>query len=132
MLRAMKNYDSPVTAIFCDFFAKHGEGYIDDVVSMLTRKSMPGAKHAILTQILPYWSKESVEKCQGSLIVFIQGPQEDMFFNNDIHSVHILLSHGLGDPKWALGWLNFKMKQTNSRSQLGEFLKNKFNVDASS
>jgi hypothetical protein len=131
MLRVMKNFESPVTAVFCEFFAKHGEAYVDDVVSMLRRKSMPEAKHAILTQILPFWSKESVEKCHGSLIVFVQGPQEDMFFNNDIHSLQILLSHQLGDPNWALGWLNFKIEQTNKRSQLGELLKNKFNADAS-
>ena len=40
MLRLLKSIDSPVCAIFADFFAREGECFVDHVASQLSRSTM--------------------------------------------------------------------------------------------
>jgi len=115
MLRHLKHHKSPVSAEFCAFFAVHGERYIEHVVAVLSRATMPEVKHAILASVLPSWPRDGVAKCAGVLTMLATNADAH---NNDLLSIHLLARHQLADAKWLRQWIEFKLARLSERTQL--------------
>ncbi len=115
MLRHLKHHDSPVSAEFRDFFAAHGERYVEDILTALSRATMPEVKHAILTAVLPSWSRDSIAKCAGVLSMLATNPDA---WNNDLLSIQLLARHRLADAEWLRQWIDFKIDRLDERAQL--------------
>ncbi len=117
MLRHLKHHDSPVSAEFCAFFAAHGERYIERVVAVLSRATLPEVKHAILANVLPSWSRDGVAQCTGVLSMLATNPDA---FNNDLLSIQLLAQHHLADAKWLRQWVDFKLGRLSERAKLAK------------
>lgn len=117
MLRHLKHHDSPVSAQFRAFFAEHGERYVEHVLVVLSRATLPEVKHAILATVLPAWSRDSVARFSGVLSMLATNPDA---WNNDLLSIRLLARHHLADAKWLRQWVNFKLERLHERAQLAQ------------
>ena len=106
MLRHLKHHNSPVSATFCEFFAKHGERYVANVVSFLGRNTLPEVRLLLLGRVLPSWSREAVSECAGALSMIVTDPHS---LNSDLLAMRLLARHRLADPKWLREWSQFKV-----------------------
>jgi hypothetical protein len=119
MLRYLKHHDSPVSAEFRAFFAKHGERYVEEVAMALSRATMPEIKHALLSTILPAWSRASIAQFTGVLSMLATHPDA---WNNDLLSIELLARHRLADANWLRQWVHFKLERLSERAQLAQRL----------
>jgi len=115
MLRHLKHHDSPVSAEFRTFFARHGERYSEQVLAVLSRDTLPEVKHAILASVLPSWSRDSVAKFAGALSMLATNPDP---WNSDLLSIRLLARHRLAEAKWLRQWVDFKLERLEERAQL--------------
>jgi hypothetical protein len=115
MLRHLKHHESPVSAEFCAFFAAHGERYVERIVAVLSRATMPEVKHAILARILRSWSRDAVAQCTGVLSMLATNADA---FNNDLLSIQLLAQHQLADTSWLRQCIEFKLARSSERVQL--------------
>jgi len=117
MLRHLKHHDSPVSAEFCAFFAAHGECFIEHVAAVLSRATMPEVKHALLANVLPSWSRESVAQLTTVLSLLATNPDA---WDSDLRSIQLLARHHLADAKWLRQWVDFKLERLSERAQLAK------------
>ena len=115
MLRHLKHHQSPVSVTFCEFFAKHGERYVQSVVSMLERTTLPEVKRILLARVLPSWSRDAVAECAGVLSMIVTDPHS---LDSDLLAMRLLARHRLADPKWLRQWAEFKIARLEDRSRL--------------
>ena len=115
MLRQLKNLDSPVTGIFADFFAQHGESYAQEVQSFLYRSTMPEVKWVIVSRILPSWSADAVRQLHGSLGLLMSTTD---FWGTDLWCIRLLAKHSLVERHSLEEWLRFKRKRLHALSQV--------------
>ena len=108
MLRHLKDCKSPVAEVYCDFFASHGERFADEVARALGKSKVPDLKNAIVSRVLPAWSRESVSLCTGALLILVSHTDT---FDTDLLCIHLLAKHKLADVKWLREWLEFKQKR---------------------
>jgi len=108
MLRHLKDYKSTVAEVYCDFFANHGERFADEVARALGKSTMPDLKNAIVSRVLPAWSRESVSICASALRMLVSHTDA---FDTDLLCIHLLAKHQLADLKWLREWLEFKQKR---------------------
>ena len=113
MLRHLKHVDSPVSEVFCQFFATHGERYVLHVLSFLARSTMPEVKEVLLSRVLPAWSKEAVSECAGALKMITT---DSSFVHNDLLAMRLLARHELAEAAWLRQWLEFKRARLSDRS----------------
>ena len=108
MLRHLKDYKSTVAEVYCDFFANHGERFAGEVARALGKSTMPDLKNAIVSRVLPAWSRESVNICAGALQMLVSHTDA---FDTDLLCIRLLAKHQLADLKWLREWLEFKQKR---------------------
>jgi len=117
MLRHLKDYKSPVSEVYCDFFANHGERFADEVARALGKSTMPDLKNAIVSRVLPAWSRDSVSICTGALQMLVSHTDA---FDTDLLCIHLLAKHQLADLKWLREWLEFKQKRLERLSLVAQ------------
>ena len=105
MLRRLKDHQSPVADIYCEFFAANGERFVAVVEGFLARSSMPDLKNVIVTRILVHWSRDALAELSATLQVLVT--RSDLF-NTDLVLIRLLHTHKLADDKWLKQWLTFK------------------------
>lgn len=105
MVRRLKDHKSPVAGIYCEFFASHGERFVNVFGDFLGRATMPDLKNVIVTRILVHWSRDGVAPLAGALSMLVTGAD---FHDTDLVSIELLHKHDLADPKWLAQWLEFK------------------------
>mgnify|MGYP001311036072 CR=1 FL=1 len=81
MLRRLKDHESPVVDIYCEFFARNGERFVGVVGDFLARSSMPDLKNVIVTRILVHWSRDALHELSGTLQMLVTHTD---FFNTDL------------------------------------------------
>lgn len=131
MLLFLRVHDSPVSDVFCSFFARTGEIPLPDVKSnteplvleinnMLARyETKEGLRSRILVDILPFWAVENL--VHTSHLLSMIATWSDCL-NSDLHAVRLLIHHGFTDKQWIAGWLEFKKNRLNERAALIEEL----------
>jgi hypothetical protein len=105
MLRRLKDYNSPVVDIYCEFFALHGDRFVNAVGSVLARTSMPDLKNIIVTRILVRWPRDALAELSGTMQMLVTHTD---LFNTDLVLIKLLHLHNLADSKWLVDWLEFK------------------------
>ncbi len=105
MVRRLKDHNSPVVDIYCNFFANHGEQYIDVIHAFLASTSSPELKNIIVTRILIHWPRESIAILYPTLGMLMS--QTD-FHNTDLVIIELLHRHKIEDMKILIEWLKFK------------------------
>jgi hypothetical protein len=108
MLRHLKDYNSPVVDVYCEFFAKHGEQFVSAIRDALTRSTMPEIKNVIVTRILLHWSRDALAELTSTLQMLVTHTD---FFNTDLVLIDLLNRHRLAEPKWLMDWLSFKRER---------------------
>jgi len=115
MLRNLKHYQSPVAVTYCAFFATQGERFADQIIEMLNRSTMPEVKWALLSNVMPSWSAQSIAKCAGVLSSLATGSDA---LNNDLLALRLLARHRTLESKWLREWIEFKLSRLGERTHL--------------
>ncbi len=106
MLRQLKDETSPVAQVYAQFFATHGEVFLQEVAQILLRPGMEYQKYMIVGQVLPHWTRESISVCEIPLVQLLSDSSGT--FDTDLRSIQLLGKHKLAGRRWLLGWLDFK------------------------
>jgi tRNA A37 N6-isopentenylltransferase MiaA len=115
MLRNLKHYKSPVSAIYASFFAIHGERFIHHIKEVLSHGTLPEVKWALLSQAMPSWSAEGIAKCAGQLSMLATGGD---VLDTDLLAMRLLARHQVVEAKWLREWMEFKFARLAERTQL--------------
>lgn len=132
MLLFLRVHDSPVSDVFCNFFARTGEFPLPDVKSnseplvleinniLARHETQEGLRRTILVDILPFWTVENLVHTSHLLSMIATWPD---CLNSDLHAARLLIRHRFADRQWIAGWLEFKKNRLDERAALIEELK---------
>ncbi|OGV49556.1 MAG: hypothetical protein A2017_16360 [Lentisphaerae bacterium GWF2_44_16] len=136
MLYCLRVSKSPVADIFCNFFAILGSSdkskltipvqqgrrrladcsVVDAIASALScHNTQESIRNRIVTDILPYWTKENIVPLTSNLSMIATWPD---CLNSDLLSLKLLLRHNLVDMNWIRQWLQFKIDHLKKRGEL--------------
>lgn len=125
MVRRLKDHNSPVADIYCEFFASHGEPFANVFGDFLRRSTMDDLKNVIVTRIMIHWSRDGVAALADILSMLLTGSD---FYDTDLVAIRLLHEHSLADAKWLAQWVAFKRNRLalllNQANQIASQLPN--------
>jgi len=125
MVRRLKDHDSPVADVYCEFFAAHGERFAHVFGDFLGRSSMPDLKNVIVKRVLTCWSRDGVEPLKGVLTMLLTGSD---FYDTDLFAIRLLKTHNLADSDWLAGWLAFKRRRLSQLTAIADQIASEFST----
>jgi hypothetical protein len=114
MVRWMRVADSPVADAFAAFFGRLGEPAVSVIAEGLSQENC-WLRHRVFCQVLSAWPSELIGQLTNVVTMIATQPDA---YDNDIRSISVLTKHGLADPEWLGGWVEFKKERLAVRNEL--------------
>jgi hypothetical protein len=101
----------PVAKPACEFLVSIGPRLAPEVLKVLGSRD-DALKAVVLRQIVNDWPADDVDSLSSQLFLIATDGQS---WGADLLALGLLARHGLGDPEWIAGWLEFKRKHHDKR-----------------
>jgi Domain of unknown function (DUF5071) len=120
ILKWIRQESWPVAKPICEFLVSMGPRLSPEVRSVL-RSRDDCWKATILKKIVKDWPREEIVLLSPELFMMATDGQSR---GADLLALRLLAQHGIGDPQWIAGWLEFKQDHHRARlSEIEEILK---------
>ena len=101
----------PVAKPACEFLVSIGPRLAPEVLEVLGSRD-DVSKAVVLRQIVSAWPGEDVRGLSSRLFLIATDGQS---WGADLLALRLLAQHGIGDPEWISGWLEFKREHHEKR-----------------
>ena len=101
----------PVAKPIADFLVTIGPALAPDVSRVLALRDDVW-KAAVLKKIVRDWPTDAIQALSPQLFMIATHGQS---WGADLLALRLLAWHGIGDPAWIAGWLEFKRDHHNDR-----------------
>jgi hypothetical protein len=101
----------PVAKPIADFLVTIGPALAPEVGIVLASRDDLW-KAAVLRNIVADWPTEAVRQLSPQLFMISTDGQS---WGADLLALRLLARHGIGDPQWITGWLEFKRDHHHAR-----------------
>lgn len=120
LLKWIRDESWPVAKPACEFLVTLGPRLAPQVREVL-RSRDDWWKAVVLRQIVSEWPSDDVRGLSDQLFLIATDGQS---WGADLLALRLLAQHGIGDPKWITGWLEFKRDYPEKRlSEIAEILR---------
>jgi len=103
-----------------EFLATIGPRLAPQVREVLGSRDDPW-KAIVLRQIVSEWPSDDVRGLSDQLFLIATHGQS---WGADLLALRLLAQHGIGDPEWIAGWLEFKQEHHEKRlSEIAEIVR---------
>jgi hypothetical protein len=110
----------PVAKPVCEFLVTIGPRLAPQVREVLGSRDDLW-KAVVLRHIVSEWPSDDVRGLSAQLLLIATNGQS---WGADLLALRLLGQHGLGDPEWITGWLEFKREHHEKRlSEIAEILR---------
>jgi hypothetical protein len=110
----------PVAKPACGFLVTIGPRLAPQVREVLGSRD-DSLKAAVLRRIVNEWPSDDVRGLSDQLFLIATDGQS---WGADLLALRLLARHGIGDPEWITGWLEFKREHHEKRlSEIAEILR---------
>jgi hypothetical protein len=110
----------PVAKPACEFLVAIGPRLAPQVRKVLGSRD-DSLKAVVLRQIVSEWPTDDVRGLSAELFLIATHGQS---WGADLLALRLLAQHGIGDPEWITGWLEFKREHHEKRlSGIAEILR---------
>lgn len=110
----------PVAKPACEFLVTIGPRLAPQVHEVLGSRD-DSWKAVVLRQIVSGWPSDDVRGLSPRLFLIATHGQS---WGADLLALRLLAQHGIGDPEWITGWLEFKREHHEKRlAEIGEILR---------
>lgn len=110
----------PVAKPVCEFLVTIGPRLAPQVREVLGSRDDLW-KAVVLRHIVSEWPSDDVRGLSAQLLLIATNGQS---WGADLLALRLLAQHGLGDPEWITGWLEFKREHHEKRlSEIAEILR---------
>ena len=101
----------PVAKPACEFLVSIGPRLAPEVLEVLGSRD-DALKAVVLGQIVSDWPADDINSLSPQLFLIATDGQS---WGADLLALRLLARHGIGDPEWIAGWLEFKRKHHDKR-----------------
>jgi hypothetical protein len=101
----------PVARPAREFLVSIGPRLAPEVLEVLGSRD-DFLKAVVLRQIVSGWSSDEVSNLSSRLLTIATDGQS---WGADLLALRLLAQHGIGDPEWITGWLEFKREHHEKR-----------------
>ena len=101
----------PVAKPACEFLVSIGPRLAPQVLKVLGSRD-DRLKAVVLRRIVSEWSSDDVGGLSSRLFLIATDGQS---WGADLLALRLLAQHGIGDPEWITGWLEFKREHHEKR-----------------
>jgi hypothetical protein len=120
LLKWIRDDSWPVAKPACEFLVSIGSRLVPEVLEVLGSRD-DVLKAVVLRQIVSGWSSDDVSSLSSRLFLIATDGQS---WGADLLALRLLAQHGIGDPEWITGWLEFKREHHEKRlSEIAEILR---------
>ena len=120
LLKWIRDESWPVAKPACEFLVRIGPQLAPQVRKVLGSRDDPW-KAVVLRQIVSGWASDDVRGLSDQLFLIATDGQS---WGADLLALRLLAQHGIGDPEWITGWLEFKREHHVKRlSDIAEILR---------
>ena len=110
----------PVAKPVCEFLVTIGPRLAPQVQEVLGSRD-DSLKAVVLRQIVSEWPSDDVRGLSAQLFLIATDGQSG---GADLLALRLLAQHGIGDPEWIAGWLEFKQEHHEKRlSEIAEIVR---------
>jgi hypothetical protein len=110
----------PVAKPICEFLVTIGPRLAPEVREVLGLRDDLW-KAVVLRRIVSGWPSDDVRGLSAELLLIATDGQS---WGADLLALRLLAQHGIGDPDWITGWLEFKREHHEERlSEIAEILR---------
>lgn len=106
---------SPVGNAFARLVAEIGAPSAKEVSQALTWSRSESLKHALVTKVLPSWSRDALILVAPALQGVVTNTRS---LNTDVLAIRLLARHDLADREWLGGWLRWINERVAARGNL--------------
>jgi Domain of unknown function (DUF5071) len=120
LLKWIRDESWPVAKPACEFLVTIGPQLAPQVREVLGSRD-DSWKAVVLRQIVSEWASDDVRGLSDQLFLIATHGQS---WGADLLALRLLAQHGIGDPEWITGWLEFKREHHVKRlSEIAEILR---------
>ena len=120
LLKWIRDESWPVAKPAREFLATIGPRLAPQVREVLGSRDDPW-KAIVLRQIVSEWPSDDVRGLSDQLFLIATHGQS---WGADLLALRLLAQHGIGDPEWIAGWLEFKQEHHEKRlSEIAEIVR---------
>lgn len=120
LLKWIRDESWPVAKPAREFLATIGPRLAPHVREVLGSRDDPW-KAVVLRQIVSEWPSDDVRGLSDQLFLIATHGQS---WGADLLALRLLAQHGIGDPEWIAGWLEFKREHHEKRlSEIAEIVR---------
>jgi hypothetical protein len=120
LLKWIRGESWPVAKPACEFLVTIGPRLAPQVREVLGSRD-DSLKAAVLRRIVNEWPSDDVRGLSDQLFLIATDGQS---WGADLLALRLLARHGIGDPEWITGWLEFKREHHEQRlSEIAEILR---------
>ena len=120
LLKWIRDESWPVAKPTCEFLATIGPRLAPQVREVLGSRD-DSWKAVVLRRIVSEWPSDDVRGLSDQLFLIATHGQS---WGADLLALRLLAQHGIGDPEWITGWLEFKREHHEKRlSDIAEILR---------
>jgi hypothetical protein len=120
LLKWIRQESWPVAKPACEFLVSIGPRLAPEVQEVLGSRD-DFLKAAVLREIVSQWPSEDVRQLSPQLFLIATDGQS---WGADLLALRLLVQHGIGDPEWIVGWLEFKREHHEKRmADIAEILR---------
>ena len=111
LLKWIRDESWAVAKPACEFLVSIGPRLAPEVLEVLGSRD-DVLKAVVLRQIVSEWSSDDVSSLSSRLFLIATDGQS---WGADLLALRLLAQHGIGDPEWITGWLEFKREHHEKR-----------------
>ena len=120
LLRWIRVESWPVAKPACEFLVTIGPRLAPQVQEVLGSRD-DCWKAVVLRQIVSEWPSDDVRGLSSRLLLIATDGQS---WGADLLALRLLAQHGIGEPEWIAGWLEFKREHHEKRlADIAEILR---------
>jgi hypothetical protein len=120
LLKWIRDESWPVSKPACEFLATIGPRLAPQVRELLGSRD-DSLRAAVLRRIVNEWPSDDVRGLSDQLFLIATDGQS---WGADLLALRLLARHGIGDPEWIAGWLEFKREHHEKRlAEIAEILR---------
>ena len=120
LLKWIRDESWPVAKPACECLVTFGPRLAPQVREVLGSRD-DSLKAAVLRRIVNEWPSDDVRGLSDQLFLIATDGQS---WGADLLALRLLALHGIGDPEWITGWLEFKREHHENRlSEIAEVLR---------
>jgi Domain of unknown function (DUF5071) len=120
LMKWIRDESWPVAKPACEFLVSIGPRLAPEVLEVLGSRD-DSLKAVVLRKIVDAWSRDDVGSLSSRLFLIATDGQS---WGADLLALRLLARHGIGDPEWITGWLEFKREHHDKRlAEIQEILR---------